>query len=74
MPEKVTELYLENLPEDYIPYWDFDAPDMIKQPKDASAAAITASALIELSELEDTPSLASRYLNAATRMLGELSS
>ena len=72
--EKVTELYLENLPEDYIPYWDFDAPDMIKQPKDASAAAITASALIELSELEDTPSLASRYLNAATRMLGELSS
>ncbi len=32
--EKVTELYLENLPEDYIPYWDFDAPDMIKQPKE----------------------------------------
>ena len=72
--EKVTDFYLENLPEDYIPYWDFDAPDMMKQPKDASAAAIAASALIELSELEDTPSLASRYWNAAVRMLEELSS
>ena len=72
--ECVGNMLLSRLPADGIPYWDFDAPDMIKQPKDASAAAITASALIELSELEDTPSLASRYLNAAVRMLEELSS
>ena len=36
------------LPSDKIPYWDFDAPDIIKEPRDASAAAIIASALYEL--------------------------
>jgi rhamnogalacturonyl hydrolase YesR len=38
-----------NLPEDLIPYWDFSAPDIPNEPRDASAAAITASALYEMS-------------------------
>ncbi|MDR0333807.1 MAG: glycoside hydrolase family 88 protein [Dysgonamonadaceae bacterium] len=38
-----------NLPEDLIPYWDFNAPDIPNEPRDASAAAITASALYEMS-------------------------
>ncbi len=38
-----------NLPADLIPYWDFDAPDIPNEPRDVSAAAITASALYELS-------------------------
>jgi hypothetical protein len=37
------------LPGDRIPYWDFDAPGIPDAPRDASAAAIMASALIELS-------------------------
>jgi len=37
------------LPKDKIPYWDYNAPDIPNAPRDASAAAITASALIELS-------------------------
>jgi len=41
-----------NLPEDKIPYWDFDAPISANTPRDASAAAIMASALIELSQLD----------------------
>lgn len=40
----------QNLPEDYVSYWDFDAPDIPAAPRDASAAAVMASALIELSE------------------------
>ena len=36
------------LPEDKIPYWDFDAPNIPNEPRDASAAACTASALYEL--------------------------
>jgi unsaturated chondroitin disaccharide hydrolase len=40
-----------NLPEDMVPYWDFNAPDIPYEPRDASAAAITASALYELSTL-----------------------
>jgi hypothetical protein len=38
------------LPEDKVPYWDFDAPDIPVAKRDASAAAITASALLELAE------------------------
>ncbi len=37
------------LPEDLIPYWDFDAPEIPNEPRDAAAASITASALYELS-------------------------
>lgn len=37
------------LPEDKIPYWDFDDPDIPATPRDASAGAVIASALIELS-------------------------
>jgi unsaturated chondroitin disaccharide hydrolase len=37
------------LPKDKILYWDFDAPDIPKALRDASAGAIIASALLELS-------------------------
>lgn len=39
---------LPNMPEDKIPYWDYDAPGIPDAPRDASAAAVTASALLEL--------------------------
>ena len=39
---------LPNLPEDLIPYWDMKAPGIPNVPRDASAAAIMASALYEL--------------------------
>lgn len=44
--------YLVNhpaMPADLVPYWDFDAPNIPNEPRDASAAAIIASALYELS-------------------------
>jgi unsaturated chondroitin disaccharide hydrolase len=73
--EKVTDLYLSRLPEDeYVPYWDFDAPDIPNEPKDASAAAVVASALLELSQLEDNSEKAESYKTAAINMLIELSS
>ena len=37
------------LPKDRIPLWDFDAPRLRREPRDASAAAIMASAMYELS-------------------------
>jgi rhamnogalacturonyl hydrolase YesR len=39
----------KNLPPDLIPYWDYDAPNIPKEPRDVSSAAITASALYEMS-------------------------
>jgi unsaturated chondroitin disaccharide hydrolase len=38
-----------NMPEDLVPYWDFNAPDIPNEERDASAAAIMASGLYELS-------------------------
>jgi len=37
-----------NLPADKVPYWDYDAPNIPNEPRDVSAAAITASGLLEL--------------------------
>ena len=39
-----------NLPEDKIPYWDYDAPKIPYAERDASAGAIMASALLELGQ------------------------
>jgi unsaturated chondroitin disaccharide hydrolase len=72
--EKAADLYLKRLPEDDIPFWDFDDPAIPDAPKDASAAAITASALLELSQLEDNKEKAEKYVNNATNMLKSLSS
>ena len=44
----VADMLLERLPEDGIPYWDFDSPNIPNDYRDASAAAIMASAFVEL--------------------------
>lgn len=77
MAEKIADYYLNhpNLPDDKVPYFDFDAPSYsdIENNRDASAAAITASALLELSGFASGQS-ASRYRNAALTILKSLSS
>lgn len=60
------------LPADKIPYWDFDAPGIPQAPRDASAAAIMASALLELSHYNDGPQRR-EYRSAAAQMLKALS-
>jgi hypothetical protein len=61
------------LPEDKIPYWDFNAPDIPNALRDASAGAIICSALIELSQYVGQP-LASQYLAVAETQIRTLSS
>ena len=48
--EKIAKFIMSHpkLPNDKIPYWDYNAPNIPDEPRDASAAAITASALYEL--------------------------
>lgn len=55
-----------NLPEDYIPYWDYNSPDIPNTSKDVSAAAIMASSLYELSELDNRNEA---YLNFADKII-----
>lgn len=58
------------LPEDLIPYWDYDAPEIPNEPRDASAAAVTACALYEMSTyLPDFP-----YKATADKIVESLSS
>jgi unsaturated chondroitin disaccharide hydrolase len=72
--EKVADIYLERLPDDYIPYWDFDDPAIPNAPRDASSASIVASALLELSEIEDNRQKAKEYYLSAENMIKSLSS
>jgi len=48
--EKIADYLLEhpNLPNDLVPYWDYNAPGIPDESRDVSAAAIMASALYEL--------------------------
>ncbi|HHH50124.1 MAG TPA: hypothetical protein ENK52_04015, partial [Saprospiraceae bacterium] len=61
-----------HLPKDKIPYWDFDAPNIPNEPRDASAAAIAASALLELSQY--APKNKKKYLKWADQILASLNS
>ena len=61
-----------NLPADKIPYWDFNATGIPNVLRDASAAAITASALLELSGYADATN-GKAYFKAAETMLQSLS-
>lgn len=63
----------KNMPKDLIPYWDFDAPGIPNAPRDASAASIMASALVELSGFVKGTEKAT-YLSSAEKMLSALSS
>ena len=71
---KLADRYLELLPEDYVPYWDFDVPNKEMEERDASAAAIVASGLLELSTLVQDKNKQEEYYDAAIRMLESLSS
>lgn len=61
------------LPEDKVPYWDYDAPDIPDAKRDASAAAIMCSALLDLC-LYINGDLQNKYLNHAKAILNTLSS
>lgn len=65
---RTADAFLARLGDEPVPYWDFDAPDIPAAPRDASAAAVAASGLLELSVAADEP----RYFAAAMGLLGAL--
>ena len=62
-----------NMPEDLIPYWDFNAPGIPDEPRDASSGAIMCSALIELSGFVEKEK-GQVYFSAAEKIIRSLSS
>lgn len=61
------------MPEDFIPYWDYNAPGIPNTPRDASAACIMASALIQLSDFVDAKSK-KRYMQVVDKQIRTLAS
>ena len=74
LAENIAQYILNHprLPSDLVPYWDFDDPKIPHVPRDASAAAITASALYELANLQ--PYKKNYYQGFADKILASLSS
>ncbi len=69
---KVCDFFFSNpsLPEDLVPYWDFDAPNIPDEPRDASTAAVIASALYEIYTYTND----SVHKERADKMIASLSS
>jgi len=70
--KKIAAYIKTNLPEDLVPYWDYNDPAIPNAYRDASAAAITSSALFMLSSL--TKEGKAEYAALAEKMLNSLSS
>jgi unsaturated chondroitin disaccharide hydrolase len=70
----LADWFIDHLPVDHVPYWDFDAPNIPNEPKDTSAGAIAASGLFELSMLVPDAASRTRYREAAEAILASLCS
>lgn len=70
--QKIADMIISRVKtEDHIPLWDYDAPNLPTTPRDASAAAVTSSALFELcGYLPDSQ----KYFDYAESILRSLSS
>ena len=68
--QKVTEYFINHLPEDLVPFWDLEFNDGDDQPRDSSSAAIAACGMLEMAkylpqeEAEYYNSLASKLVKA----------
>ena len=72
--ETVAKMLLKRLPADGIPYWDFDAPEIPDEHRDASAAAIMSSAFVRLAGLTPDKKLAKQCLKMSETQIRTLAS
>ncbi|MFR9603440.1 MAG: glycoside hydrolase family 88 protein [Rikenellaceae bacterium] len=70
---RLANRFMERLPEDGVPYWDYDAPNIPNEAKDASASAIAASGMLELSLLVKDEALSKKYYDSAVELLKAIS-
>ena len=68
---RTADYFIDNLPQDGVPYWDFRHPGIPRAKRDASAAAIAASGLFDLARRVDRKG-GERYRVEAERILREL--
>ena len=71
--KQMTNVFLNKLPDDLIPYWDLIFTSECDEPRDSSSSAITACGILELIKyMPDGDSEREIYKNAAIMMLESL--
>lgn len=71
--EKVTNYFIDKLPDDYVPYWDLIFSEQDKQPRDSSAGAIAVCGLAEMMKyLPESNANKQTYTNVMHALLSEL--
>jgi unsaturated chondroitin disaccharide hydrolase len=68
---RLADYFIENLNDDYVSKWDFDAPSS-KPWRDVSATAVVGSALFELITCLDDPNMVTKYRTTARNILAAL--
>lgn len=66
--ERVTDFFLRHLPENCIPYWDFDFTDGSDEPRDSSSTAIAACGILEMARVMDEGEEKRHCIDMASRM------
>lgn len=69
--DHVAEYFLEHLPKNLIPYWDFIFTDGSDEPRDSSSAAIATCGMLEMAKYLDGEKQ-EFYINAAKRLMKAL--
>ena len=69
--QRTADYFIAHLPPDGVPYWDLVHPDIPDAERDASAAAVAASGLLDLARQTSLPA-AERYRGVARRMIAAL--
>ncbi len=67
--KKVSDYFVDNLPADFVPYYDFNDPNIPNVVRDSSAASVAAAGLLELSTLVEDPNYQQKYFQAAKDIL-----
>lgn len=70
--EKVTNYFLNRLPEDYVPYWDLEFGDGSGQYRDSSAAAIAVCGILEMLPYIKDESLKNIYEGVVDKIMYSL--
>ncbi len=70
---KLADKFMSRLPEDGVPFWDYDDLAIPNAPKDASASAVAACGMLELSQLLEDEKLAKQYYGYAVDLIKAIS-
>ncbi len=66
--QRLADYVIRHAPADYVPFWDYNSPDIPKTYRDSSAAAVIASGLLDLVEIEPDAARAARWREFAEKI------